>query len=189
MEIDGARIHYLEKGAGPAIVMVHGLGGQSGNFAYGLVEKLANEFRVVVIDRPGAGYSTRESDESARLGGQAKQVADFIRALGLERPLVVGHSLGGAIALSVALDFPEAVRGAGAGGAADAIAGAGAGNVSPAGCEIAIFALGDGVDRGSADRDSEGTGDCEADFRAGESAGGFCDARRRAIELAAVELL
>ncbi len=111
VDVDGARIHYLEKGAGPAIVMVHGLGGQSGNFAFGVVEQLANEFRVVVIDRPGAGYSTRESDESAKLPAQAAQVANFIRALGLERPLLVGHSLGGAIALGAALDFPEAVSG------------------------------------------------------------------------------
>jgi len=111
VEVEGARIHYLEKGAGSAIVMVHGLGGQSGNFTYGLVGQLANEFRVVVIDRPGAGYSTRASEDSARLGAQAKQVAEFIRKLGLERPLVVGHSLGGAIALRVGLDFPEAVSG------------------------------------------------------------------------------
>jgi len=111
VDVPGARIHYLDSGAGPAIVMVHGLGGQSGNFAYGVVEKLADKFRVIVIDRPGAGYSTRESDASAPLGKQAKFVADFIRALGLEKPLLVGHSLGGAISLAVALDFPEAVGG------------------------------------------------------------------------------
>jgi pimeloyl-ACP methyl ester carboxylesterase len=91
--------------------MVHGLGGQSGNFSFGVVERLMGQHRVIVIDRPGAGYSTRESDESARLTSQAKQVAEFIRALGLERPLLVGHSLGGAIALAVALDFPDAVGG------------------------------------------------------------------------------
>jgi pimeloyl-ACP methyl ester carboxylesterase len=111
LEVSGARIHYLDHGAGPAIVMVHGLGGQSGNFAYGIVERLVGEFRVIVIDRPGAGYSTRVSDDSARLGTQAAQVTEFIRRLGLERPLLVGHSLGGAVALRVALDFPEAVSG------------------------------------------------------------------------------
>jgi len=111
VDVPGGRIHYWEKGAGPAIVMVHGLGGQSGNFAFGVVEKLMNDFRVIVIDRPGAGYSTRESDASASLKGQAKFVADFIRALGLEKPLLVGHSLGGAISLAVALDFPETING------------------------------------------------------------------------------
>jgi pimeloyl-ACP methyl ester carboxylesterase len=111
VEVPGGRIHYWEKGAGPAIVMVHGLGGQSGNFAFGVVEKLMDEFRVIVIDRPGAGYSTRQSDESARLSAQAKFVADFIHALGLDRPLLVGHSLGGAISLAVALDFPDSISG------------------------------------------------------------------------------
>ncbi len=111
LELSGARVHYLDKGAGPAIVMVHGLGGQSGNFAYGVVERLADEFRVIVMDRPGSGYSTREGDESARLKAQSAFVAELIGKLGLGRPLLVGHSLGGAVALGVALDFPEAVSG------------------------------------------------------------------------------
>jgi pimeloyl-ACP methyl ester carboxylesterase len=111
LQLTGARIHYLEHGSGQAIVMVHGLGGQSSNFTYGLVDRLAREYRVIVVDRPGAGYSTRESDDSARLRSQAAIVADFIRKLGLDRPVVVGHSLGGAIALAVALDFPDAIGG------------------------------------------------------------------------------
>jgi len=109
LQLTGARIHYLERGSGQPIVMVHGLGGQSGNFTYGLVDELAREYRVVVVDRPGAGYSTRESDDSARLRMQAAVVADVIRKLGLDRPLVVGHSLGGAIALAMALDSPDAI--------------------------------------------------------------------------------
>ena len=109
LQLTGARIHYLERGSGQPIVMVHGLGGQSGNFTYGLVDELAREYRVIVVDRPGAGYSTRESDDSARLRMQAAVVADVIRKLGLDRPLVVGHSLGGAIALAMALDSPDAI--------------------------------------------------------------------------------
>jgi pimeloyl-ACP methyl ester carboxylesterase len=111
LDLNGARIHYLDKGAGPAIVLVHGLGGQMGNFAYGVVEQLTNEFRVLVIDRPGSGYSTRANDDAAHLAVQAAFVAEFIRKLGLERPLLVGHSLGGAISLRVALDHPETISG------------------------------------------------------------------------------
>jgi len=111
IEVAGARIHYLDKGSGPAIVILHGLGGQMGNFTYALLERLTDEFRVILMDRPGSGYSTRARGATGRLTEQAATVAEFIRKLGLERPLLVGHSLGGAIALGVALDHPEAVRG------------------------------------------------------------------------------
>ena len=111
IDIDGNRIHYLDVGSGPAILMVHGLGGQMRNFTYGVVDRLKDRFRVVVIERPGAGYSDRAAGASARLGVQADVVAGVIRTLGLRRPLVVGHSLGGALALAVALQHPEAVGG------------------------------------------------------------------------------
>ena len=111
VEIDGNRIHYVDKGDGPAIVMIHGLGGQMGNFTHSLLDLLTGEFRVIVIDRPGAGYSTRAPGASARLKVQGDVLAKFIRSMGLKRPLLVGHSLGGAIALSIALDHPECVGG------------------------------------------------------------------------------
>jgi pimeloyl-ACP methyl ester carboxylesterase len=111
IEVAGARIHYLDKGSGPAIVILHGLGGQMGNFTYALLERLTDEFRVILMDRPGSGYSTRARGATGRLTEQAATVAEFIRKLGLERPLLVGHSLGGAIALGVALDFPDSVKG------------------------------------------------------------------------------
>ncbi len=111
VEVAGARIHYLDKGSGPPIVILHGLGGQMGNFTYALLERLTDEFRVILMDRPGSGYSTRAPGATGRLTEQAAIVAQFIRKLGLERPLLVGHSLGGAIALTVALDHPEVVKG------------------------------------------------------------------------------
>lgn len=111
IEVAGARIHYLDKGSGPAIVILHGLGGQMGNFTYALLERLTDEFRVILMDRAGSGYSRRAPGATGRLTEQASIVAEFIRKLGLERPLLVGHSLGGAIALGVALDHPETVKG------------------------------------------------------------------------------
>src|ERR1700730_1533799 len=57
IEVAGARIHYLDKGSGPPIVILHGLGGQMGNFTYALLERLTDEFRVILMDRPGSGYS------------------------------------------------------------------------------------------------------------------------------------
>ena len=111
IEVSGARIHYLDKGGGPPLVILHGLGGQIGNFTYALLEQLTDEFRVILMDRPGSGYSRRAPGATGRLTEQASIVTEFIRKLGLQRPLLVGHSLGGAIALGVALDHPEAAKG------------------------------------------------------------------------------
>lgn len=107
--IGGDRIHYVEQGSGPAIVIVHGLSGQLLNFSYLSMTDLARSHRVILIDRPGAGYSTRGNRASAGVFAQAATVAAFMETLKLEQPLLVGHSLGGAVALAVALNHPQSV--------------------------------------------------------------------------------
>jgi pimeloyl-ACP methyl ester carboxylesterase len=115
LQVDGARLHYVERGSGPAIVMIHGLGGQLRNFSYAMLEPLARDHRVVLVDRPGSGYSTADGDSASGaepgIVAQAAIIARFIEALGIERPLVVGHSLGGAVALALALEHPALIRG------------------------------------------------------------------------------
>jgi pimeloyl-ACP methyl ester carboxylesterase len=111
LRVRDADIHYVDVGSGPAIVMLHGLDGQVGDFTYSLVEMLADDHRVIVLERPGSGHSTQPADAMASIREQARTVAAFIAALGLERPLVMGHSFGGAVALSLALDHPDAVGG------------------------------------------------------------------------------
>jgi pimeloyl-ACP methyl ester carboxylesterase len=111
IEVDGSRIHYLDEGSGPPLVMVHGLGGQMHNFTHSLLDRLKNNHRVIILDRPGCGYSTRPRNASAALAAQAKTIAGLIEKLGLEQPLIVGHSLGGAIALMLALEHPEKIGG------------------------------------------------------------------------------
>lgn len=111
IDVGAERIHYAEygNGGGPPIVFVHGLCGQMRNFAYLPLEALAREHRVILVDRPGSGYSTRGAHSAANIRTQANTVARLIAALGLDAPVLVGHSLGGAIALAVALDHPESV--------------------------------------------------------------------------------
>ena len=111
LELDGCRIHYVDEGAGPPLFLIHGLGGQLRNFTYALTGRLAKEFRVIAVDRPGSGYSTRPAGADPRLRAQAEVMAKAIGALNLDRPLVVGHSLGGAIALAIGLDHPERASG------------------------------------------------------------------------------
>ena len=59
IDIDGSRIHYLDQGSGPTILCIHGLAGQMRHFTYALLDKLKSDYRLVIVDRPGSGYSTR----------------------------------------------------------------------------------------------------------------------------------
>lgn len=110
VEVDGARVHYVESGEGRPILMIHGLGGQLHHMRRPLMEEFGEGYRLIAMDRPGSGYSTRP-DGRADLASQARFIARFMERLGLERALLVGHSLGGAIALRTALDHPERVAG------------------------------------------------------------------------------
>lgn len=111
VEVGGARIHYVDRGDGPTLLLIHGLGSNMRTFTHSVLDRLVGEFRVVVMERPGSGESSRDPRADARLRSQAETVSAFIHALGLDRPVLVGHSLGGAVALVVALDYPEQVRG------------------------------------------------------------------------------
>lgn len=111
LEFGRHRIHYVEQGRGRPILFIHGLGGQLHHFRGTLFSQLDGDFRLVALDRPGSGYSARPSDFAGSLSEQAELVLRFTEKLGLQKPLVVGHSLGGAVALTLALEHPEAVSG------------------------------------------------------------------------------
>jgi pimeloyl-ACP methyl ester carboxylesterase len=110
VDVGGNRIHYVETGEGRPIVFVHGLGGQLHHFRHPMFSMLPG-YRLIALDRPGSGYSVRAAGATARLPEQADVVAGFIKALGLEKPLLVGHSLGGAVTLTVALNHADAISG------------------------------------------------------------------------------
>ncbi|MEV8470659.1 alpha/beta hydrolase [Ralstonia sp. UNC404CL21Col] len=110
LDVGADRVHYTDRGKGPAIVFVHGLCGNLRNFAYLDMERLARSHRVIVIDRPGAGRSVRGADSPANIYAQARMVAQCIEKLGLDKPVLVGHSLGGAISLAVGLNHPQVIR-------------------------------------------------------------------------------
>lgn len=111
IEVDGNRIHYVETGEGRPIVFLHGLGAQLHHFRHPLFTSFGPGYRLIALDRPGSGYSVRASGATGRLPEQAEIVRRVIERLGLERPVVVGHSLGGAIALTLAVEHPEAISG------------------------------------------------------------------------------
>ena len=109
--IDGNRIHYVERGEGRPILFIHGMGGTQFHFSYPLFDRLDGDFRLIAIDRPGSGYSTRRRGGPVTPAEQAAFVARLIDEMGLEKPLVVGHSLGGAISLALALDHADKISG------------------------------------------------------------------------------
>lgn len=111
VQIGETRLHVVERGSGPPLVLIHGLGAQLRNFTYALVDPLAANFRVICVDRPGCGYSTRPARVSASLPGQAATIAGLLAALGIVKPIVVGHSYGGAVALALSLNHSENVGG------------------------------------------------------------------------------
>ena len=106
-----AEIHWYETGHGRPIIMLHGLAGNLRNFTYALTDKLNQDFRVIAIDRAGCGWSKRSRPESATLNEQARIISEFIKKEKIEKPLIVGHSLGGAIALTLALEHKDKISG------------------------------------------------------------------------------
>ncbi|VTU39524.1 2-hydroxymuconate semialdehyde hydrolase [Variovorax sp. PBL-H6] len=111
VDVDGARLHYVERGEGPTVVLIHGNVVSLADFdASGLVERLAVDHHVIAIDRPGFGHSTRPRDRRWTPSAQAAMLHAALKRLGVERPIVVGHSMGTLVALAMALDHPEYVR-------------------------------------------------------------------------------
>jgi pimeloyl-ACP methyl ester carboxylesterase len=98
----GLRMHYIERGAGPAVVLVHGLPGQASEWR-ATTERLAGHGRrVVALDRLGYGHSDARRDEDFTYAGNARNLLDLLAVLELEDATVVGWSYGGGVALAAA---------------------------------------------------------------------------------------
>jgi pimeloyl-ACP methyl ester carboxylesterase len=108
VEVDGVHLHYVEDGSGPPLVLLHGLNGSTFGFRL-LMPYLTPHFRTIALDLMGFGYSERPQHRDYSLGAQARLVAGFLDALGIAKASVLGHSLGGAVAMHLALEFPERV--------------------------------------------------------------------------------
>ena len=109
-KLGSTRLHYVDQGQGPAIVMIHGLAGNLQNFTYGVATPLAQNHRVICVDRPGCGYSERSSNADASLEAQADTIVSLLDHLQIESAVFVGHSLGGAISLAAAQRHPDRVK-------------------------------------------------------------------------------
>ena len=112
LEVGGTRLHYLERGSGPPILLVHGNGTMVEDWIIsGLLDELAKTNRVIAIDRPGFGHSSRPRGTSWTVQRQAGLLAEALRLLDAEDVIVAGHSFGALVTVALALDHPERLRG------------------------------------------------------------------------------
>src|SRR5438309_5496392 len=107
--VDGVNIHYVCGGSGPPLVLVHGLGSSAAVEFYYNLEPLAAHHRVLAIDLPGFGRSDKPI-LAYTIDLFVRAVSDLMATEGIERAAVMGVSMGGRVALGLALDSPEKVE-------------------------------------------------------------------------------
>jgi pimeloyl-ACP methyl ester carboxylesterase len=103
--IHGSRVGYRTAGEGPVVVLIHGMAGSSETWVP-ILPRLARRVTVVAPDLPGHGDSAKPRGDYS-LGALASAIRDLLVALGHERATIVGHSLGGGVAMQLAYQFPQ----------------------------------------------------------------------------------
>jgi len=106
--VNGLRVHYIECGTGPTVVLLHGNAGSVEDFKFGALDLLSSDYRVIAIDRPGHGGSDRPARRAA-VEFQAELLHRTLGQLRISQPILVGHSWGGSLALAYALKYPDDV--------------------------------------------------------------------------------
>jgi pimeloyl-ACP methyl ester carboxylesterase len=112
IKVDNVRLHYVDRGDGPVVVLLHGNGVLLQDFeASGVLELAARSHRVIAFDRPGFGYSDRPRSRVWTPLEQGRLITQALKQLGIERAVVVGHSWGTLVAVAMALEEPAFVKG------------------------------------------------------------------------------
>jgi len=110
MTVEGVRLHYVERGSGEPLVLLHGNGSMIQDFASsGLIEIASQKYRVIVFDRPGFGHSARPRGTIWTPEAQADLIHRALKQIGVTRAKVFGHSWGASVAVALALKHPELV--------------------------------------------------------------------------------
>ena len=111
VEAEGLKLHVVDRGSGPPVVLLHGAYGAVQDWTATVVDELARTHRVLVFDRPGHGWSERPSDGACGPLEQARILRSALREMGVERPLLVGFSWSATLALAWALAWPDELAG------------------------------------------------------------------------------
>ncbi|WP_441278265.1 alpha/beta fold hydrolase [Tardiphaga sp. 172_B4_N1_3] len=112
INVDGVDLHYVERGVGLAVVLLHGNGSMIQDFgSSGLIDAVARDHRVVVFDRPGFGHTNRPRN-AVKWGPneQADLIKIALERLGIQNAIIVGHSWGASVAVAMGLRHPASVH-------------------------------------------------------------------------------
>ena len=115
IDVNGVTVHAEQMGSGPDVVLLHGASGNTRDWTFAFAAQLSDRYRVTMLDRPGLGWTGQIdpahkrawSSAHASPAEQARLLKAAADTLGLERPIVVGHSFGGIVALAWALEFDD----------------------------------------------------------------------------------
>lgn len=107
LKVDGITVHAHVEGHGPDLVLIHGSSGNARDFTFSMVEALKSDYRVIAFDRPGMGWSGRLPGKRESIADQARFLQKAAAKLGADKPIVLGQSYGGAVALAWAVNRPE----------------------------------------------------------------------------------
>jgi pimeloyl-ACP methyl ester carboxylesterase len=107
LTVDGLRVHALVTGTGPDLVLIHGASGNLRDFTFALIPRLTDRYRVIAFDRPGLGWSDPLPVDADSPRDQAAHLRRAALQLGVQAPILLGHSYGGAVAIAWALDAPD----------------------------------------------------------------------------------
>ena len=111
LTVEGGRVHYIEGGEGPTVILVHGANGNIRDWTFSMFAKLAKNHHVIAFDRPGLGYSDRATADGDNPEVQARILSKAAAQLGADDAVIVGHSWGGAVVMGWALNHPENLKG------------------------------------------------------------------------------
>ena len=115
VDVTGGRLHVVQIGprdaSGPPIVLIHGASSSMETMRLPLGNMLAEKHRVILIDRPGFGWSLRDDVSNSSPAMQARMIDETLEKLGIDQAIVVVHSLAGALGALMALDYPQRVAG------------------------------------------------------------------------------
>lgn len=115
IDVDGVGVHVEQMGQGPDLVLIHGASGNTRDFTFAFVDMVKDRYRVTLVDRPGLGWTDQIAPDHraawstghANPTDQARLLKAATDQVGVENPIVLGHSFGGVVALAWALEFDD----------------------------------------------------------------------------------